>query len=158
MWRSLETILNGVQPSDLTEVFGELVHQVPDVLVRRGFKMGSPMVSEPPFSPGLAPTAGDTVFSPISPENPDSGAFQKIESWLQPPKAAHPCVQPEHTAQEAVTLDREKAACTDAAEPFLAAREFVWRNLCRSFYVERSTADETEKSCTERSCKTFYTE
>lgn len=104
------------------------------------------MVSEPPFSPGLAPVAGDPSFSPISGQNPNSGAFRKCESWLQPPKAAHPCVHPEHQPQEAETLDREKTAGVTAKDPFLAARDFVWRNLCRSFYVERSTADFVQKT------------
>lgn len=108
------------------------------------------MVSEPPFSPGQAPVPENTHFTPETPpkqglQNDSALPFENRRTKSAHPSDGFPIEQLE-TAKSAELQN----VIPDAQNPFEAAQEFVWSNLCRSFYVECSTADVPEKTAETR--------
>lgn len=138
--------LNGVQLSGLTEVVGKLVHQVPDVLVRKGIKMESPMVSEPPFSPGQPPLPENARFDPKTPSDPSETLDQLLTYRSDSSKSDQICDRMRAIPDETTVREKSAASPADTENRLESAEEFVWRNLCRSFYVDQSTADIPEKT------------
>lgn len=104
------------------------------------------MVSEPPFSPGLAPLVENTHIVPENTPKPGLQNDPALQFENRRTKSAHPSDGSQIERLEMPKSAELQNVTPDAQNPFEAAQEFVWDNLCRSFYVDHSTADVPEKT------------